>query len=383
MADEPATADSKKEPSEIAGKSEYLRSVPKRFAILKGVEPAKRTVTLLIEGDALPKVWELTSDAEVKVAGWWARLDHFTLGDRVWIWFETDRDKQPTAIFMLCDELSEQDMHLAGYKIEALDNKRIHLKPGKGKARDLPLGGTEVFCGRDKASLDRLKVGAEVFVQSTADKVRLLLDAAALEHRRAEQKAALRRRWIEEGLPGTVTFLHRFTGELEIILDHEAMRWARSLRPGDKVTLPGKSPVSAVVRHMKPWRERTLVRLVTSAADQAGLKIGQRTALRMTPPSTEVENSALPPDIDQPRPTKEERIDWFLASIYCTCKVGGDGCTGHVYTLASCNPNACGKPTQMRQLLAERIDQGKTDRQVFEELIRENGPELLRPHLLP
>jgi hypothetical protein len=372
-------ADAKKDPPEIAGKSEYLRSVPKHFATLKAVDPAKRSVTLLIEGDSMATVWELTPDAEVKVAGWWARLEYFTIGDRVWAWFETDRDKKPVAVFMLCDELTEQDMHLAGRKVEAVDAERITLKPGKGKSRELNLAGAEVLRGKEKAGLDSLKKGEELFVQSAGESVRLVLDSAALEARRAAQKEALRQRWAEEGLPGSLSVLHRFTGEFEVMLDHEAMRWARSLRPGDKVTLP----FNAVVRHVKPWRERTQVRLVASAADLAGLKLGHRTTVRMTPPSIEVENAVLPPDIDQPRATKEERIEWFLASIYCTCKVGGDGCTGHVYTLASCNPNACGKPNQMRKQLAREIDRGLSDREIFEELVRDNGPELLRPHLLP
>ena len=103
----------------------------------------------------------------------------------------------------------------------------------------------------------------------------------------------------------------------------------------------------------------------------------------MKPPAAEVDEAKLPPDIDRPRATKEERIDWFLASIYCTCKVGGDGCTGHFYSLASCNPNACGMPKQMRKLLAAKIDEGKTDRQIYEELLKERGTDLVKPHLLP
>ena len=95
-----------------------------------------------------------------------------------------------------------------------------------------------------------------------------------------------------------------------------------------------------------------------------------------------MEAAALPPDIDQKR-GKQERIDWFLASIYCSCKIGGDGCTGMVYTLASCNPNACGMPNHMRQVIAAKIDKGLTDRQIFEELRKEAGADLLRPHLMP
>ncbi|MCI0639422.1 MAG: hypothetical protein L0Y70_10135, partial [Gemmataceae bacterium] len=88
-------------------------------------------------------------------------------------------------------------------------------------------------------------------------------------------------------------------------------------------------------------------------------------------------------DIDRPRKDKQERIEWFLANIYCTCGVRGDRCTGHFYTLASCNPNACGQPKFMRGILGKKIDAGKTDRQIFEELVKDHGPELLKPHLLP
>src|SRR5437764_12614865 len=67
---------------EIAGSAEFLRSVPKHFATLKAVDVPGYKVTLLIEGEVLPKVWPLVPDAEVKVLGWWGRLDQFKVGDR-------------------------------------------------------------------------------------------------------------------------------------------------------------------------------------------------------------------------------------------------------------------------------------------------------------
>lgn len=382
-ADEPKPAEKGKNDKEIAGKSEFLRAIPKHFAILKAVDAARRQVTLLLEGETLPKVWTLPADAEVKRAGFWARLDQLTVGDRVWAWFETNRQQQPVAVFMLCDELSEQDMHGPGVTIEARDSESVTLKPAKGKSRTVKLGNAEAFQGKAAVGLDQLQVGQRVYVQTTGEQARLILDAEAFEQKRAEQQASLAKRWTDEGLPGSVSVLHRFTGESELLLDHEGMRWARSLQPGDRVTIPAQPPIAAVVRHVRPWRERTLVRLVSAAADLGDLGQGQRITLKMTPPSAEIEASPLPPDIDRPRASKDERIDWFLASIYCTCKVGGDGCTGHFYSLASCNPNACGMPNQVRKLLAEKIDQGMTDRQIYEELRKERGKELVRPHLLP
>jgi hypothetical protein len=367
---------------EVAGSAEFLRSVPKHFAILKGMDRAKQRVTLLMEGESEPREWPLTPDAELKIAGWWGRLDQFQIGDRVWVWLQLDRVKQPIAVSVLADEISEQDIHNGVFTVESVEGDSITLKPGKGASRKLKSEKIEVFRGKEKAALNTLKKDEKLYVQSSGPRARLVLDSAAFEIRRAEQKAALRKRWIDEGLPGTVVFLHQFSGEMDFMLDHEAMRWGRSLKPGDKVTLQASPAIQAVVKHVQPWRERTQLRLVTACADQSDLSLGQRVHLKMPAPPEDVDAALLPPDLDRKR-TKEERVEWFLSTIYCTCKIGGDGCTGMFYTLASCNPNGCGMPNVMRKELAEKIDKGMTDQQILEELLKESGPELLRPHLLP
>lgn len=356
---------------EVAGTAEFLRSVPKHFATLKAVDVAHRRVTLLIEGEKLAKVWPVADDAEIKVHGWWGRLDQFALGDRVWVWFQTDRKKQAVAVAMLADEMSEQDIHGHGVTLASCRVQSITIK---GAKRERTLTVAKDFAV--------LPVGHSIYVQSSGDKVRRAVDAADFERMRADQKALLRRRWIDGGLPGTVTFLHRFSGEMELMLDHEAMRWGRSLKLGDKVSLSAEPPIAAVVKDVKPWRERTQLRLVVNSFDQTELRLGQRIHLKMTPLSKEMDDAQLPPDLDRPR-GKQERIDWFLASIYCSCGVDGDVCTGHFYTLASCNPNGCGMPRHMRKTLAEQIDKGKTDRQIFEFLLKEHGSDLLRQHLAP
>jgi hypothetical protein len=381
---------------EIAGTAEFLRSVPKHFAVLEACDPARGQVTLRIESEKEAKSWPVVPDAEVKVAGWWGRLDQFHPGDRVWAWFKTDRAGRPVAVSMLADELSEQDIHGDGLPVVACTGSRLTVQLPLGVHWKLALDGAEFYRGKQKATADDFSAGEKVYVESRAEpggsRARLVLDREAFEARRLDQRAALRNRWTDEGLPGTVTFLHIFSGEMEAMLDHEAQRWGRSLRPGDKVTLVGPTaaggkgaapaPIPAVVRESRPWRERTQVRLVVNGVDQADLVIGQRVLLRMTPLSAEADSATLPADVDRPR-SKEDRLDWFLATIYCTCKVRGDVCTGDFYTLASCNPNACGMPHGMRQAIAEKIDKGMSDRQILEELLREHGPHLLRPHLEP
>src|SRR6266851_3601012 len=157
---------------EVAGAAEFLRSVPKHFATLKAMDRAKRRVTLLMEGDKESREWPLAADAELKLNGWWGRLDQFTIGDRVWVWLQLDRVKQPIAISMLADELSEQDIHGTGMPLEARDEKGATFKQTSGKSVTLPTA---------KEKLDNLKVGDKFYVQTRDGAARLILDAAAFE----------------------------------------------------------------------------------------------------------------------------------------------------------------------------------------------------------
>ncbi len=315
---------------EIAGSSEFLRNVPKKFGNVKTVDFAQHSLVLQLDGDKDATTWPITPDAEFKVNGWWGRLEQFQPGQRVWAWFSVDRAKKARAIFMVSDEASEKEIHGLA-KVKAKNSKDISFE-----------------------EMDKLRVG---------------------------QMAWLRKRWLDEGLPATLGFLHLYSGETDVILDHETMRWARSLVPGDKVELAAKPPIKAVVKNVSAQREKTQIRVVIHSVDLADLRTGQRVFFKMKAPPPEMEAAQMPPDIDRPK-GKQERIEWFLANIYCTCGVGGDICTGHFYTLASCNPNGCGHPNMTRTQLGVLIDMGMTNRQIFEELLRDQGPALLRPHLL-
>lgn len=353
----------------VASNDEFLRHVPKHFATLQAVDATARRVTLLLDGEIEPKVWSLAPDAEIKLHGWWGRLDQFTVGDRVWAWFNIDRQKRPANIAMLADELTEQDIHGLPCEMTKTTDGQAVLTRAKLPERRLkpPDGGP---------------TRGTVYVQSAGDRARLLFTPAQFDMKRTEQKAWLRQQWLDKGLPGTVTLLHPFSGEMELLLDHEAMRWARALAANDPVTIPMTPPIQGTVRSVTPWRERTQVRLVVIGTDQAALTIGERCSLIIKPPPADVESSPYPPDTDRPR-TKPERIEWVLANIYCTCPVAKDTCTGHFYSLASCNVNGCGMPAATRKKLETLIDEGKTDRQIFDMLLKERGPTVVKPHLLP
>ncbi|MGL4554360.1 MAG: DUF3179 domain-containing (seleno)protein, partial [Gemmataceae bacterium] len=330
-AEHPATSvhgpEPAKKPKEVAGKSEFLRLLPKPFATLEAVDAKARTVTLRLDGEGQARAWPLEPDAEVKVGGWWGRPEQLAPGQRVWAWLRLGRDKKPTSVAMLADALSEYDLH-----------------------------------GRF-----RKPAGAAAFTDAA-------IDAAG-----AAQKAWLTKRWAADGLPGSVAFSHVFSGELDLILDHEAAGWARTLKRGDAVTLAADPPIDAVVRDVRPWRERTSVRLVVGELEASDLKPGRRIGLKMPTPADE---GTYPPGLGRGR-TRDERVEWLLASVYCSCPVSKDTCTGHFYTLASCNPNGCAMPGRVKEAIENLIDAGKSDRQVFDELLARHGPLIRRPHLLP
>lgn len=367
---------------EVAGNAEFLRSLPKRFGLLVHVNAAQNRVTIRFDDEKSDREWPLLDDAEIKIDGWWGRLDQLVPGERVWAWLKTDRKHQPVAIAMLADDISQQDIHGSGVTVKSNSPGKIVLKPEKGPDRGLDTTKTEAFAGERRVEPTSFAPKSKVFVRGKGGEAQLLLDAAAFDLRRAKQRETLRQRWLRDGLPGSASFVHVFSGEMDVMLDHETMRWARSLNRGDKVTLVADPPIDAVVKAVQPWRERTQIRLVVKPIHLADLRLGQRLNLKLTAPSKVVEQSQFPPDMDRPR-SREERVEWFLASIYCTCGVRGDTCTGHFYTLASCNPNGCGKPNEMRARLRKLLDEGLNDRQVFEKLIAQEGPGLLHPHLLP
>jgi hypothetical protein len=375
---------------DFAGPLGNLDVSARRFGILKAADPQRQRVTLLLEGETEPKEWPLRPGAELWCGAWWGRLDQFTVGDRVWTWFDIDRAKQPAAVSLMTDELSEQDLYapvvVKAVNVPGPDQGTVTLETvrgGKPTVRTVRLAKAEVFRGDAKATPDSLKVGETLHVQTTGEDARLILDPAAFEKRRAEQKAILRRRWAGEGLPGTLTSSHSQRREVELLLDHEAMRWGRSLQKGDKVTLQATNPIPGVVRQLRPWREQTQVLVEVDGSDASALTAGQRVPLRLASPPA-ADDEKVPPGLGMSQ-SKPERVEWLMSGVYCSCGMH-DGCAGHFFTLAACDSGGqtpCGLAKHTREAIAERIDKGDTDREIFEELLKERGPNLLRPHLLP
>jgi hypothetical protein len=367
---------------QVAGTAEFLRLLPKPFGVIKAIDPKARTVSLQLDGEKTAKVWPVEPDAEVWVNGFWGRLDQLKVNDRVWVWLKLDRTKNPVSVALIADELSEQFIHDRPWTVTEAKSESTGAMAVSFSNR-LVVTRNKVekkFEWVGAGVVDEKMKAAFVFAEDGEEK---WMPTERLEARRAAQQLHLRKHWRDHGLPGTLTFHHVFSGELEVMLDHEAMRWGRSLKYGDSVELIADPPIKAVVKSVTPWRERTQVRLVVGELQSSELKLGQRIGVKMPWPDKDVDESPYPPDIGRTR-TEDERVEWFLASMYCVCGVGFDICTGHFYTLASCNPNGCGAPNATRDEIRAMIVTGKrTDKEIWDHLLKDRGPLMLRPHLKP
>ena len=363
---------------QVAGTAEFLRLLPKKFAAIQSIDIKVQSVTLKFDGDKLDRSWKLEPDAEIHVHGFWGLLEQFKVGDRVWVWLKLDRRKNPVSIALLADELSEQVIHDQPWKvIEKKETPTGAMHPSNDyrmvvERNDLK----EEFKWRGLSDIESVK---SVYLYHEDNELKWM-NVKWFEEWYQKQKQFLRKHWRDEGLPGTIGFHHVFSGEMDVILDHEAMRWGRSLQYGDKVELIAEPPITAIVKSVSPWRERTQLRLVVGELQSSELKSGQRIHVKMPWPAKEIDDSPYPTDIERTR-TKAERVEWFLASMYCVCGVGKDICTGDFYTLASCNPNGCGAPNGARKDIGKMIDAGMTDKQIWDDLVKTSGPEMTRPHL--
>lgn len=348
-----------------------LRAALKPYAAFQGVDRDGRLL-LRAEGEKEDKAWPVDPDAEIRVRGTWGALEDLTAGERLWVWIRPDRENKPRSVFMITDELSEQDIHQIPYTLVSADEKTVVVR------RKLDGKKEESRTLRGAASL---KPETQVYLQTAGEDLVRMVDAEGLAKLKEAQKARLEERWRKAGLPGTVLGLHLLSGEIELSMDHEGMRWARSLKNGDLVTLKLEKPVQAMVQDVRPWYERTRLTLISAGRPLADVASGQRVRLGIPEPAAEALVSRLPTDTGRPREAAA-RAEWILASTYCACSISGDGCTGMYYTLAACNGMTCGMPKRVRTFVRPLIDKGESDKEVFEKMEAEFGLSIWKPHLL-
>jgi hypothetical protein len=372
----------------------FFTGLPKEYGRLLHLDGASMEVVLDRTGERLTR--KLLPGADLFRHGAPATPADFAPGDRVWVVMEgSARRGERGDVRFLADEISVQEIHTEWYALKEIDPERGTLTieaspPAPGKAASLvrltALPALKVRLGARAGKLSDLAPGVALRFQTRYENgtfgVTVLADAAGFEALGAEQRRALDRQLAREGLPGTAAG-GLITGDWEVVVDRAGALWARSLSPEDTVRLRREDPpnapaMSAAVRSVHPWGERTLV-VVTPrpAAAPPPAAPPARVRLLMERPRA----GALPPGLGRAT-APSDRIDWILASIYCTCSNRNDVCTGQLYTLSLCHPTGCPMPKYMRGKLAAWIADGKSDAEILKLIESEQGPNCHRMHLV-
>jgi len=363
----------------------FFSRLVRLFGRVESFDPSARTLTVVTDaGERLTLPLKLDTDVFLNELP--AEPAALRPNDRVWLAMEGNAErKQYDALRFVADEPTYQALHGTWYTVKSVEpvGRIVRLTGQEGeKTLDVEVPASpdfELVEGSRRKPFADLRPGMIVRYQSRHRVGRYELSRAvsqlAWSLEKARVGAAIDAALQTDGLPAQA---HAGEAPLwTILVQRTGSAWARHLRSGSRVTLAVSSGAShpAEVREIGPWGEKTRVVLrlgggVTLAADRL-------LRLRMDRP----EPGPLPAGLGIST-EPEERVEWFLSSIYCTCSIAGDRCTGHLYTLAMCDHAGCGKPNAMKSVLRGLIRQGFSDAEILRKLEADEGPGLLSPHLL-
>ena len=347
------------------------------------MDPAGKSLTVATDHDKKEHQLALSSQTEFHVEGAFGSLADFSPGRSVYLIATVDEKKEMAGIHALADDFTMQAMSRPFVlKEHDLTNGRLKFIDEKSRKPTMELkviaetrlpGGTS----------GKLQTGrAYYFTATRAGPERTaveLLDEPAFEARRSQRVQHQRDELARSGLHGTVLNVETSVPRLEVMIRRSDTWFARSWKVNDAVQFiaAGQATVAARVIAVQPDYSRVRVRLDFTGLATPEVRPGDEVAiLGKLPAKIEFES---PPDLGR-FSGRQERIDYFLSTIYCTCGMIGSSCAGHWNTLAACQLHGCGMPNLITKLVGERIDAGKSDAAILAELIERNGRTILKPH---
>ena len=346
-------------------------------------DSANRTVTVFADKDKKEHTLLLTPQTEFYVEGAWGAAGDFKRGQSVYLIATTDEHGELMKVHALADDFSIQSMSRP-YEVKEYDKNHGRLvledtKGSKGPVRVAVNRRTHFFThGED------IKTGARVFCNMTRAGGEWtaieVADEASFEARRNERLKQQRERLGKQGLSGTVIALDGSAHKISVMVRRADSWYARSLKIGDLATVKGKAFEGAGwrVAGIHPDYSRIRVELEFRGSAAREVARGDGVAIFAALPDR-VEGQG-PPDLDRFR-GRQERIDYFLSTVYCSCGMMGDSCAGHWNTLAACKLHGCGMPNLVSRQIGEWIDGGRSDAEILAGLIKANGTNMLRPHV--
>ncbi len=367
----------------IQGERLDWQKLVKTTGHLVNVDAAEKSVTVFTDHDKKEHELSLTPQTEYHVEGAFGSLSDFSPGQSAYVIATVNEKKEMTGLHALADDFSMQAMSRP-FVLKEYDQKNGRLmfvdEKSRKPATELKVSTSTRFLVEPSAAV---QPGRAYYFTSTHDGVDRfameLLDESTFAARTSQRLQRQRDELLKHGLKGTVLNMDASSHRAEVMIRRSDTWFARSWKVNEAVQLmaTAQPTVACRVAEVHPDYARVRIRLDFAGHATPDVRLGDEVAIfGKLPDKVDFES---PPDLGR-FTGRQERIDYFLSTIYCSCGMLGSSCAGHWNTLAACQLHGCGMPNLITKLIGERIDAGKPDEAILAELIERNGRNILRLH---
>ena len=354
-------------------------SLIKTPAKLVKKERGAKSVIVFTENDNKEHALLITPQTEFHVEGAWGTLADFDAGQSVYLIASTN--KEGATAHALTDELSYQAM-TRPYVLKEFKEGMLLFEDEKGRLAPIHLkvNRETKLRGVEPRSL---KAGRELYFNSrwsgSERTVTAVMDRATMDQRRMTRLQNQLESVRKEGLRGTILDTDSSNHQMSVLVRRSDSWYARFCKIGDKVGVRtgGGGKVKSTVVEVRPDYSRMRIRLEVPNSGLGEAQPGAAAILFPTLP--EKMDFDATPDLGR-FAGRQDRIDYFMSTLYCPCGMLGSSCAGHWNTLAACKLHGCGMPNLLTKVIGEKIDAGKSDQVILDDLVRLNGTNVIRIH---
>lgn len=265
----------------------YFGKLPRAWVEILKVDAERNMMTVRNKMGQEVEV-PIRGDTELRVRDHWGTLADYYPGQSVMLFVYHDAAGKWSYPRAVQDEIQMMSLHKWWWTVDIFDKAAGIIELSR-KEKDKVFkesfrvgSDTKLWKGETASGLDALQVGDVVLFQTRFEKGQEkrfaveLMDEKGLTAIRAAQTAKHKKRLAADGLPAVVNDAEMLTGALLVSVQWSASETARSIKPGDTLTLSGPNglKLSAPVAESRGDGVRHKLLLAAHPADMARLRIG-------------------------------------------------------------------------------------------------------------
>ncbi len=297
----PAPADNKIPKPQFQG--DYFGEMARSFCTIVAVDAKSRALVVKRDRDGEQVRVPIRDDTELRFRDSWGELEDFFPGQHVMLFMYVDEEKHWTYPRAVQDEIQVSALHHWYAKVTQIDaahraystHREEKNKEGKvTKVEDKTYvfaPDVKVWKSATPTGIEGLQVGDEIIQQQVETDGKLtvveILDVQGDTAVREVQTERHRKDQDRLGLPAYINDLEVISGSLTITIAWSGAERARTLKPGDLLTITpvdGSPAFGAAVASLQPVDSRERIELAINA--RVAARLGRGEGLRVFMPGT-------------------------------------------------------------------------------------------------